>query len=406
MRKQGGVSMPKETYTFRYKREELAEIRDSLFKKNATRMVIVLVLASLLIIFAVFFHQSPIWFLVGGVFLIRYLMIVRKLKKNKKAWVDSEERVSSSTYQYEFFEDYFHVSVFQNEEFIKEYTILYTELSRISEIEKFFILQSVKGTFIIRKEDLQGGSVLYSERIRDNDIQEFKKIPGKWRVVSWVLVVASLFTIHAASFLILHLSLVNAYDLENSSAFFLFVPIPLTSIYLGKKLKERGYKYKKNTVVGIIMTIFLCLFGANGIGYILMHDYSGEYVIKVEDITDVEIPQAIRIRTRDWTKGTQEVAKGYIYFTSDIALEDEQAKVFEAQIEKDERWLSDVSKEIDENICSACFTPMYTYFLLYNTDTKEYNVIPQEMGTYRFIAIGYIKEMQEIEIVEYEIEYP
>jgi len=241
---------------------------------------------------------------------------------------------------------------------------------------------------------------------KETDVrQNSKKLPVKWNVVSWILVIASLFTIHATMLLMLYLGQINTFDIENACAFFLFVPIPLMSIFIGKRLKEKGYKYKKNTVVGVVMTVILCLFGTIGIAYIAGNDYSEDYVIKVEDTTNVEIPQAIRIRTHDWTKGRQKVAKGYIYFTSDVALEDAQAQAFVAQIEDDDRWLTEVSEEIDENICSACFTPLYTYFLLYNIDTKEYNVIPKESGSYRFIAIGYIKEMQEIEIVEYEIEF-
>lgn len=242
---------------------------------------------------------------------------------------------------------------------------------------------------------------------KETDVrQNSKKLPVKWSVVSWILVIASLFTVQATLLLMLYLSTINEYDIENACAFFLFVPIPLMSISIGKRLKEKGYKYKKNTVVGIVMTVILCLFGTMGIAYIVGNDYSEDYVIKVEDTTNVEIPEAIRIRTHDWTKGTQKVAKGYVYFTSDIALEEPQAQEFVVQIEKDDRWLKEVSEEIDENICSACFTPLYTYFLLYNIDTKEYNVIPKESGSYRFIAIGYIKEMQEIEIVEFEIEFP
>ena len=49
---------------------------------------------------------------------------------------------------------------------------------------------------------------------------------------------------------------------ENMWVFFLFLPVPIASIVFGFYLKKKGYKYKKNVVVGIIMAALLCIYGS------------------------------------------------------------------------------------------------------------------------------------------------
>ena len=58
------------------------------------------------------------------------------------------------------------------------------------------------------------------------------------------------------------LSNVNGLFVENMWLFYLLTPIPITSIIFGFVLKSKGYKYRKNIIVGFIMTFFLCIYGS------------------------------------------------------------------------------------------------------------------------------------------------
>ena len=45
------------------------------------------------------------------------------------------------------------------------------------------------------------------------------------------------------------------------------------------------------------------------------------------------------------------------------------------------------------------------YYIIYNTNTKEFNKLPGESGTYRFINVLYNKKNNTMKLVEYQIEY-
>lgn len=84
----------------------------------------------------------------------------------------------------------------------------------------------------------------------------------KWQVISVILFVASMLSILGALALVSVVSNVNNLFVENMWLFFLMTPIPVTSTIFGFILKAKGYKYKKNIIVGIIMTFFLCIYGS------------------------------------------------------------------------------------------------------------------------------------------------
>ena len=48
---------------------------------------------------------------------------------------------------------------------------------------------------------------------------------------------------------------------EHMWKFFLIIPIPLSSLILGIIFTTKGYKCKKNIIVGIIMIVILSIFG-------------------------------------------------------------------------------------------------------------------------------------------------
>ncbi len=87
-------------------------------------------------------------------------------------------------------------------------------------------------------------------------------ISYKFKITSNILFAASLLSILGALVLLDFITQEDYLYLENMWMFFLFTPIPISSIIFGFVMKARGYKYKKNIVIGIIMTIFLCIYGS------------------------------------------------------------------------------------------------------------------------------------------------
>ena len=95
----------------------------------------------------------------------------------------------------------------------------------------------------------------------------------------------------------------------------------------------------------------------------------------------------------------------YIYSSSDVYFEKSQVEEFEEQIATDERWLSVMPNELIGIASPFGDTGMYDYALIYNVDTSEYNELPQDNGTFRFINILYNEKHNQMKIIEYDIDY-
>ena len=133
-------------------------------------------------------------------------------------------------------------------------------------------------------------------RNRWNDYQ-FKK---NFLLVLFWLSIASLFIgVHLASYLS---EITN--DLTESKymwVLLLFLPLPISSIVLGKKYKKLGYPCKKNIIGGIIMSFFLCIYACFTIFYfahkdLLSDDYS--YLRQLEEKIKFDFPKDGKIYTR------------------------------------------------------------------------------------------------------------
>ena len=113
---------------------------------------------------------------------------------------------------------------------------------------------------MIRKSDLKENSAFYSYMYKNPSKTVDEPILNKWRVTSILLFIASLLSILGA--LALAGTRSNGLFVENMWAFFLLTPIPIASTIFGFILKSKGYKYKKNIIVGLIMTFLLCIYGS------------------------------------------------------------------------------------------------------------------------------------------------
>lgn len=151
--------------------------------------------------------------------------------------------------------------------------------------------------------------------------------------------------------------------------------------------------------------ILLCIYGSFFFISANVYDHSDEQIVRAEQTTGIDIPEHKQISTQDWTKGTQSVSRGYIYYTSDIYFENSAVANFEKQLAKDDKWLSSVSNDLIGITSPMNDYGIYDFVLVYNVDTCEYNTLPNRNGKYRFINILYRLEENQMKIVEYDIEY-
>ncbi len=254
---------PNEAYQFAFTKEELNEIY-RLHRKSVYKKPILFTLTCIFLI-VFFIGTSAPDIMIGfafGMFLIGTVSQFKGILAYSKAWKNSTERICKSTYEYKLFDHYISVNIYRENEKIRESKCFFTDIEQIQQFSKWLFLQFGGQSCIIRKSDLKENSAFYSYMYKNPSKIIKPPIPNKWRTISIILFVASLLSIMGALALVGAVSNANGLFVENMWLFFLLTPIPITSIIFGFVLKSKGYKYKKNIIVGLIMTFFLCIYGS------------------------------------------------------------------------------------------------------------------------------------------------
>lgn len=396
----------KESYIFKYEKVDLREV----FKKACfpliKRAILFTLACFVLFIFLAATDAPDVMIgLLLGYFLIGVISHIKGYFAYSKVWKNSESRILQSTYSYEIFEGYFVLNISRNGEITRTLKIYFDDIEKIQFFEKYLVLQFSGQSYIIKKDALIPNSAFTAFCKSTPNKVEDKKPKDKLKIISILLFVLSICTILGAMIGVTILSAINQAMTENMWVFFLFLPIPIASIVFGFYLKKKGYKYKKNVIVGFIMAAFLCIYGSFTFIFANVYSHSGEPIINAEQLLNIDIPTYSRINTQDWTKGAQSVPRGYIYSTSDIYFDDVSVEDFEKHLSSDTKWISDIPNNMVGITSYFCDIQTSDYYIIYNKDTKEFNKLPSESGTYVFINVLYSVEDNTMKLVEYQIEY-
>ncbi len=261
-KEQNAEIQPNESYRFTFLKQELNEIYRLQRKSIYKRPIIFTGLCILMIVFFIGLSAPDV--MIGfsfGMFLIGAVSHIKGIRAYSKAWKSSTERICKSVYEYKVFENYISVNIYRKNERIRESKCFFTDIEQIQQFGKWLFLQFGGQSFIIRKSDLKENSAFYSYMYKNPSKIIGPPVSNKWRTISIILFVASLLSIMGALALVGAVSNANGLFVENMWLFFLLTPIPIASIIFGFVLKSKGYKYKKNIIVGFIMTFFLCIYG-------------------------------------------------------------------------------------------------------------------------------------------------
>ncbi len=262
-KEQNAEIQPNESYRFTFSKQELNEIYRLQRKSVYKRPIIFTGICVLMIVF--FIGSSAPDAIIGfafGMFLIGAISHIKRLQAYSKAYKNSTERICKSIYEYKVFDNYISVNIYRENERIQDSKCFFTDIEQIQQFGKWLFLQFGGQSFIIRKSDLKENSAFYSYMYKNPAKAVDTPIPNKWKTASILLFVVSLLSILGALALVGAMSEANGLFTENMWVFFLMTPIPTASIILGFVLKSKGYKYKKNIIVGFIMTFFLCIYGS------------------------------------------------------------------------------------------------------------------------------------------------
>lgn len=397
---------PKEAYVFKYEKSDLQEVfKKAIFPLIKRTIVFTLVFIVLFTFFAVTDAPDVVLGLLLGYFLLGVISHIKGYFSYGKAWKSSENKILQSTYSYEIFDGYFILKISKNEEITKTLKIYFEDIEKIQSFGNYLVLQIAGQSYIIKKDALIPNSAFITFCNNTPNKVEAKNPKDKFKTISILLFVLSICTILGALIVVAILSEINQAMTENMWVFFLFLPVPIASIVFGFYLKKKGYKYKKNVIVGGIMAALLCIYGSFTFIFSDIYSHSDEPIVNAEQMLKIDIPTHSRINTQDWTKGTQSVPRGYIYSTSDIYFDDTAVAQFEKNISNDAKWISDIPNDLVGITSYFCDIQASDYYIIYNKDMNEFNKLPSESGTYVFINILYNAESNTMKLVEYQIEY-
>jgi len=314
---------PKEAYLFKYEKSDLQEV----FKKARLPLIkraVIFVLACivLFILFAATDAPDVMLGFLLGYFLFGAISLVKGYFAYKKVWKSSENRILESAYSYEIFDGYFVLNISRNDEITRTLKIYFEDIEKIQSFEHYLIMQVSGHSYIIKKDALISDSAFITFCEEFPDKVEVKKPKDSLKIISILLFVLSICTIWGALLGVAVLSEVNQAMTENMWVFFLFLPIPLASVVFGFYLKKKGYKYKKNVIVGFIMAALLCIYGSFSFIFADIYSHSDEPILNAEQTLNIDVPAHSRINTQDWTRGTQTVSREGVYSTGDIYFED------------------------------------------------------------------------------------
>ncbi len=185
--------------------------------------------------------------------------------------------------------------------------------------------------------------------------------------------------------------------------FWCWLPIPILSIVLGFKYKNKGFKCTKNIVAGFIIGFFLLAYGAFCFFPTFEQDYSN--IDDYRSIIDAKLPSnGVLEIMEDVTTIEQDKTE---YTIINVYYDKENVKDLTDSIENSNNWIlsKKIKSELKILIPSIFYADEYSYYSIYNKTLNEYNKIPNNEGNYEIYAMKYDKEYKTLGIHKFKYSY-
>ena len=318
----------------------------------------------------------------------------------------------------EFYENFFIVSGEKS-----SLTINYSEISRCVENDTNFYLEySTKNMVIIlqkNKCDLELINFIRSRfknlenNLGDNSkfkgVDNFKNIDNKLSIsyfmtFLFILTIGSLWGALWLYSVIDELNPQHGFNfLKNTWIFWCWLPIPITSIVLGYKYKNKGINCTKNIVGGFIIVFLLLIYGS----FCLMPTFSEDYskINDYKNYIDANIPSNGELEIHYWGNYFDDDKKEYSIIN--VYYDKEDVSNLVSSIENSKNWIlsTKIKSELKILLPSQFRAKEDLYYSVYNKTINEYNVIPEESGIYEIYAMSYDKNKKELIIHKYKLMY-
>ena len=173
----------------------------------------------------------------------------------------------------------------------------------------------------------------------------------------------------------------------------IFIPIGVLSILIGKRLKKNNQKYKKNFIIAYICLPLLIIFGSYRFLFSDTFSYNVSKLNAIEQEIGFAMPDDIKIAT---SKYDSLCDLSYVKI-----LDNEERKLFEDEIESSDLWQIELIPEVQVLLPYIVQAELgaFEYFMFYDTTNDEYNLGPSNKGS-EWIFIAYDCEAHRLIIFD------
>ncbi len=266
------------------------------------------------------------------------------------------------------------------------------------------ILYTADGCYTVDTDELAEDSPIRAALVPATPAASSKSIPVRkhpragLQVVSVVLFLLSIASIGLGMMLTgLFAECAGEYDTRFAAymwALFLVIPIPVASLMFGLWLKRKGFDGRMNIIVGIVLSILLCIFGSFSVS---MGD--------VEDpVTVVETEMAIDIPDYDISSSssTAGLFGGDLTSWCTIRFTDTNGDRFEAALDAHGQYLTAIPEDLQDVQPESQNEMAFDRCLLFDRDAAVCNTRPAAAAD--MLALYYDDAYNELTIVLYRWE--
>ncbi len=169
-----------------------------------------------------------------------------------------------------------------------------------------------------------------------------------------------------------------------------FIPFGILSLLIGRILKRKNQKYKKNYIIALVCLPLLLIFGSYRFIF-SSFSYDTSSVFAVEQTSGIALPKQIKVATHELKQ----------YTISYVKIVDNNEEIdFETKIKSSSIWKQKLNLETKGLLPIDIQMEMSTFdsFILYNVTNDKYNDCPLS-GEYEFIFVAYDYETQRLIII-------
>ena len=348
--------------------------------------------------------NSPvrIYFLENFILLL-FLIFVRLLAFNKIIRNNSLkelEKIDNKNYNIYFYDDHF---IFESEKSIIKNK--YSDITKIVESDKYIYIIASNRIFSLKKELISNELYEYIINLNKEAYKRKGKINFNNRHKKKLVDI--LFWINVFLIFIMLPLIQSGFKLD--ILFYLLEIIPMITFIVGVSFKsDKKLNSKKDITIGIFCFIFIFLCFA----IVNLGEHIGPY--KLNDIgKKLDYNEFISITLPD----NAQISEELVYNSKmgkekernfEIKLNSKDKNNIEKSMKDSKNWIKGYLLKSDLYIFIDDFDYNdSSYYLIYNSDNKEYNSVPENMGVYKYYVASYNPNSTDgnIEISEFYYQY-